>query len=126
MCPAHDLIRDKKRQEKPQKQKTGEVVVDLNQEQLMSIFLENPADPPMVPPHAPPCPPLLLLHLLVHSPLWCSVAAQCPSAGAPHPCWCINWCLVQVRLQQGAARQVPCTLRCMQMFAGVMFWVGVQ
>ena len=47
--------------------------------------------------------PLLLLHLLV-SPVWCSVAIV---AGAPHPCWCVNWCSVQVRLRQGAVRQVP-------------------
>jgi hypothetical protein len=36
--------------------------------------------------------------LLVPSPVWCSVAVQCLGAGALHPCWCISWCLVQVRI----------------------------
>ena len=56
MCPVHAVIRERKRQEKLQKQKMGEVL-DLDQEWLKvglkSSFLEN-SDAPIFPPHAPP------------------------------------------------------------------------
>ena len=66
VCPAQDVIRERKRQDKPQKEKMGEVldreVLD-DQKWLRVGLLENsisppppPADHPMFPPHAPPRP----------------------------------------------------------------------
>ena len=65
VCPAQDVIKERKRQDKLKKEKMGEVSdreVLKNRKWLTVVLLENsispppppPADPPMFPPHAPP------------------------------------------------------------------------